>query len=76
MECLYIDLLKLIFNKLDFINQIKFKMTCKYTYLNLHITDLYNIDNKYLLLLNDDILLNYKYLISLNAFNNIKNYPI
>src|SRR5439155_2776860 len=75
MESLYLDLLKLIFNKLDFLSQIRFRQICKFYYNNLQIIDLYNIDYKYRILLNDKILKNYSYTEYLNAshMENIKN---
>src|SRR5437773_2674969 len=75
MESLYLDLLKLIFNKLDFLSQIRFRQICKFYYNNLQIIDLYNIDYKYRVILNDKILKNYSYTEYLNAshMENIKN---
>src|SRR5439155_584370 len=72
MDTLYLDLLNLIFNKLDFLNQIRLKQVCKFYYNNLHIIDLYNIDYKYKKLLNDEILKNYHYIKYLDVWNNPK----
>jgi hypothetical protein len=51
--------------------KIKFRCVSKYTNL-LEIYDFCNIDNKYLRLLNDKILLNYPFIRYLNACNNPK----
>ena len=72
MDKLYLDLLKVIFNKLDFLSQIRFRQISKLHYSNLHIIDLYHIHYKYLELLNDEILKNYPYIEFLNAFDNRK----
>jgi len=38
----------------------------------IHITDLFDIEHKYLYKLDDDILLNYKFAVKLDAHNNHK----
>ena len=56
----------LIHEYLDFIDKLHHKTTCKYLKL-IKIMDLYNIDNKYLKKLNDQILKSYIYVTQLNA---------
>src|SRR5439155_556418 len=70
-----LDSLKLIFNKLDFLSQIRFRQISRFYYKNLQITDLFNIDYKYIKLLNDKILKKYPYVEFSNAsrINRIKN---
>src|SRR5439155_15131162 len=70
MDILYLDLINLIFNKLDFLSQIRFRQISQFYYKHLQITDLYHIDYKYLKLLNDEILKNYLHVKYLNANDN------
>src|SRR5436190_13383948 len=72
MEFLYLDLLKVIFNKLDFLSQIRFRQICKLYYSNLHIIDLYDINYEYSRLLNDEILKNYPYVEFLSSDYSLK----
>ena len=72
MDKIYLDLLKIIFNKLDFLSEIRFRQVNKFCYKNLHIINLCNINYKFLKLLNDDILKNYHYIQYLDAINNKK----
>ena len=51
-----LDILKIIFNNLDFKNQINMISSCNYFRNHLFITDLYNIERKYLDNLTTDIL--------------------
>jgi hypothetical protein len=70
MDKLHFDILYLIFGFLDFPLKIIFRCISKYTHL-LEIHDFYDIEDKYLRLLNDKILLNYPFIKYLNASNNI-----
>ena len=67
---LYLDLLQIIFNKLDFLSQIRFRQVCKYFYNDLQVIDFYNIAYKFTLKLTDDILKNYPNIKLLNSYNN------
>jgi flagellin-specific chaperone FliS len=69
MNKLNLDVIYLIFEFLDFLSKITFRGTTKYMY-KLEIHDFYNIEKKYLKLLNDEILLNYPYIKYLNASGN------
>jgi hypothetical protein len=66
-----VDIVHIIFGFLDFISKIRFRSTSKYNN-KLEIHDFYNIEKKYLDLLDDKILLNYPYIKYLNARNNQK----
>ena len=73
MNNLFLDIWKIIFNFLDFKSKIRLISTCRYSRQNLYITDLYNINKKYLYKLNTPILQYYIFrnVIWLNAsFNN------
>ena len=59
-----LDIWKIIFNKLDFKSQLSIISLCTYFKKYLFITDLYNINRKYLNLLTNDIL---KYKIFMNT---------
>ena len=65
-----LEIIQIIFNKLDFKSQIIFRQQCKYFYEGLRIYDLYNIDEKYKNNLNDVILQKFNYVKYLNAFSN------
>lgn len=57
IDKLPLDVLKhIIFEDLDLLSQLRFRIICKYMYNNLHITDLYNIKYKYKIRLTDKIL--------------------
>ena len=71
MNTLHFNVIYLFFGSLDFLSKIRFRCTSKYTHL-LEIHDFYDIEIKYLYLLNDKILLNYPFIKYLNAFNNLK----
>ena len=70
-----LEILQIIFDKLDFRNQIIFRQQCKYFYEGLRIWDLMNIDIIFLVELDDDILKKFKHIkyldICLN--NNVTN---
>jgi len=57
---LYLDIYKLVLLYLNFNSKHKFRLLSK-ELLKLNITDLYNIDVKYVVRINGDILKNYKY---------------
>ena len=73
MSILSIDLIKYcIFDKLDFVTQIRFRQICKWlNRINIH-NMYFHIDNKYLCKLSDKILVNYNKLRYLNAKYNEK----
>ena len=56
MDKLPLDILKIIFEFLDFKSKIKLISTCTYMRQNLHIIDLYNIDKNFLFKLTKKIL--------------------
>src|SRR5438445_3225410 len=64
-----IELYQEILERSEFINQIRLTQLNKYLHINLKIYDFYNIQTKYILLLSDDILKNYRYIKKLNAYN-------
>jgi hypothetical protein len=64
------DVLNIIFNKLPFISQLRFRATCKKFREKLDITDLYNIHYKLRKRLTDKIVLQYPKLRKLYAWNN------
>ena len=68
------DTLKIIFNFCDFMSQLSLASTCTYYRNNLHIIDLFNIDNKYLQKLTHVIsqFAIFEKVIYLNARNNWK----
>jgi hypothetical protein len=61
------DIYHIIFEYSDFLTKIKIRQIDKYLYTNLYITDMYNIEEKYLKLLSNDILNCHPFLIKLNA---------
>ena len=71
----YYNLWFSIFEQLDFLSQQSFIFICRNTKDNFYITDLYNIDNKYLNRLNNDILQNdiFQFVTKLKANNKIIN---
>jgi hypothetical protein len=71
MNKLCLDIVYIIFDKLYFLSKIKLRYVSKYMH-KLEIYDFYNISDKYLKLLNDEILLNYPFIKYLNAFDNSK----
>ena len=75
IQLIYLDVIQIIFDKLDFLSQIRFRQTCKYFYDNLQVVDFYNIDYTFREKLTDKILKNYPDIKYLNASNNsnIKN---
>lgn len=66
------EISQIIFDTCEFIDKIHFKQINKFYYETHHIIDLYNIDNKYICLLTDIILTNFKYINLLNASGNRK----
>ena len=64
------DIYQEILEQTDFLTQIRLTQLCKHFYNNLKIYDFYTINYKYLNLLSDDILKNYKYIRKLDAFDN------
>ena len=72
MDRLPIDALQnCIFNRLDFLMQIRLRQVCKWFY-RLEIHDMYNIDSKYCRKLTDNILINHPSVRYLDASNNPK----
>jgi hypothetical protein len=71
MNKLDLSVIYLIFDNLDFLSKIKFRNISQYMHL-LQIHDFYNIEYKYLELLNDEILCNYPFIKYLNARQNHK----
>src|SRR5438445_337347 len=67
-----IELFQVILEFSDFFYQIRLTQLNKYLHINLKIYDLYNIDKKYLKLLSNKILKNYKHIKKLNAKDNLK----
>ena len=61
-----------IFPKLDILSQLRLRATCKHLYTNLDITNLYNIDDKYKIKINNQILFMYPKLEKLDASFNPK----
>jgi hypothetical protein len=66
------DVLNIIFNKLPFRSQLRFRATCKKFREKLDITDLYNIPFELRERLTDKIVLQYPKLHELYAWNNPK----
>ncbi len=64
---LCVNIWTVIFNKLDLLSQLRFRITCTYFYNNIHVTDLYNIPKIYKDRLNDKIIKQYKHLKLLDA---------
>jgi hypothetical protein len=64
------DVLNIIFNKLPFVSQLRFRATCKKFREKLDITDLYNIHWELKDRLTDKIVLQYPKLRVLNACSN------
>ena len=71
---LLLDILKIIFNNLDFKSQINIISSCNYFRNHLYITDLYDIEKKYLDNLTTEILKYsiFSHVIELNVGNNNK----
>lgn len=65
-----LDIWQYILNAIDFINQIRLRQICKILYEKLIIYDFYSINRKYLNLLTDDILKNYKNIFNLQIITN------
>src|SRR5438445_7153922 len=63
-----IELYQEILDRTDFLCQIRLSQLNRYLYDNLKICDFHNIDSKYLKILSDNILKNYKYVKKLNAY--------
>ena len=61
------DIWEYIFDRLEFIDKLHFKLIGTWFYENFHIKDLYDIDAQYLVKLNDDILKNFKYTQALDT---------
>jgi len=72
---LILDVWKIIFELLDFKSKINFISTCHYFRDNLIITDLYNIEQKYLELLSDEVL-HYKIFSKVKTLNATDNKKI
>ena len=74
MDKLPLYILKIIFDLLDFKTKINLISTCNYLRQNLYISNLYNIDRKYLCELTTPILKYsiFKNVISLDIFYNDK----
>jgi hypothetical protein len=72
MDKLDTNLIYLIFNYLDFLSKIKFRCISKYVHHFIVIDDFKNIPEKYLNLLDDEILINYPFIKYLNACDNKK----
>ena len=56
----------------EFLSQIRLTQVCQYFRLNLKVKDFCNIEGKYLTILDDNILKNYKHITKLNASHNSK----
>ena len=67
-----IEIYQEILDRSDFICQIKLTQLNKYLNYELKIYDLFNIDEKYLNLLSDDIFKNYKYMGYMTFINSLK----
>src|SRR5438445_11593150 len=67
-----IELYQEILDRSDFICQIRLTQLNKYLYKELKIYDFLNIQHKHSILLSNDVLKNYKYIIKLNTNNNPK----
>jgi F-box domain len=67
-----LDVWYLILEKLDFLSQIRLKQVCKYFYRHLEIHDSYDITDRFRSPLSDEILINYYFVRSLNAYTNYK----
>ena len=68
MELPY-DVLEMVFNKCDFLSQIRFRQIGVFTYKNLQMTDFYNLDSSFLEVLSDNILLIYPDIVMLDVSN-------
>ena len=64
-------LYSIVFEYLEFYDKHTLRRIDKYMN-KLKITDMYNIDKKYLKKLDDYILINYDFIVKLNAYDNIK----
>ena len=71
-QILPLDVWKEIFDLLDFKSQINFISVCRYFKNSLFITNLFDIEKKYLRLLSDDILKNYCHIVKLHVYKNTK----
>jgi F-box domain len=67
-----LDIWYLILGKLDFLSQIRLRQVCKYLYHHLEIHDFYYIPVKFKNRLSDEILKNYCFVRSLDAYYNPK----
>jgi hypothetical protein len=72
MDIFILDIWKIIFELLDFKSKLNLISTCKYLRHQLHITDLYYIDKKYLYKLTTEILQYsiFDYVLWLDTYNN------
>ena len=66
-----LDIFKEIFELCDFLTKIRFRQICKYSYENLHMIDLYNIEKKYLKRLSKNILKKHRFIKYLNVIYNL-----
>ena len=78
IQMLPIEIWQLVLSKVEFLDQIRLRLVSTLFYQNLEIYDFYNIDNKYLERLDDDVLATYPFIMQLNAalspkINNIKH---
>src|SRR3972149_11930314 len=64
------DIIQIISNYCDFLSQIRLSQVNSYFHKNIQIENFRNIPKKYLKLLNDNILLNYKNIKYLYASDN------
>ena len=67
-----IEIWQVIVNFCDSLNQIRFCQISKFANSYLRVTDLYNLDNKLLGKLNDEIIKKYPFVVELDACNNNK----
>ena len=67
MAILSYDLLQIIFNRLDFISQIRYQQIDSFIYGNFHMRNFYDITNEIKVKLSNDILENYLYITRLNV---------
>lgn len=64
------EIWQMILDYCDFLSKIRLRQICKSLYVHMRIVDFYNIEDKYVENLNDDILKQHSYIKYLNAFDN------
>src|SRR5438445_4973844 len=74
LSVLPVEIVQVILKFSDFLSQIRLTQLSRYLHKNLKIYDFYDIDSKYLRLLSNDIIKNYKHIKKLNInCSNITN---